>query len=51
MKGIADSDSDDDAEKWIQRQKSKVEVTLRLWKLELREVANKNILIFFFIII
>jgi len=25
VKGIADSDSDDDAEKWIQRQKSKVE--------------------------
>ena len=26
MKGLADSDSDDDAEKWVQRQKSKVEV-------------------------
>ena len=26
VKGLADSDSDDDAEKWVQRQKSKVEV-------------------------
>ena len=38
VKGLADSDSDDDAQKWVQKQKSKVQVSF----LKIVKASNKN---------